>query len=176
MDAERLGDPRIEHYLAAKDVVLLGTVSPSGAPLITPMWFLHDAEALTMISVDGLPKVRNLRRDPRVCVVAESGRAATSRTSPCTAARCSFLTDSPEQQALAERFHASMARPLEGLWGGRAMPPDRVMFRIAPGGMRSPALRHHPPVRICRSTATVCAAPSCRRSAAARPRTQPDSG
>ncbi len=62
--ARRLGDTRIERYLDGKDVVLLGTVSPSGAPLVTPMWFLHDAQALTMISVDGLPKVRNLRRDP----------------------------------------------------------------------------------------------------------------
>ena len=41
--------------------------------LAMPMWFLHDAAALTMISVADTQKVRNLQRDARVCVVAETG-------------------------------------------------------------------------------------------------------
>ena len=139
MDLERLGDPGIEQYLATKDVVLLGTVSPSGAPLVTPMWFLHDAEALTMISVDGLPKVRNLRRDPRVCVVAESGTRRDIRN-VTVHGRAVFLADTPERQALAERFHAKYRPDLERLWGGRAMPPNRVMFRIGPERVRSRGL------------------------------------
>jgi nitroimidazol reductase NimA-like FMN-containing flavoprotein (pyridoxamine 5'-phosphate oxidase superfamily) len=139
MDLERLGDPRIEQYLATKDIVLLGTVSPRGAPLVTPMWFLHDAEALTMISVDGLPKVRNLRRDPRVCVVAESGTRRDIKN-VTVHGRALFLADTPDRQALAERFHAKYRPDLERLWGGRAMPPNRVMFRIAPERVRSRGL------------------------------------
>jgi nitroimidazol reductase NimA-like FMN-containing flavoprotein (pyridoxamine 5'-phosphate oxidase superfamily) len=131
MNSERLGDPRIERYLATKDVVLLGTVSPSGAPLITPMWFLHDAKALTMISVDGLLKVRNLRRDPRACAVAESGTRGDIK-SVTVHGRAVFLADTPERRALAERFLARYRPDLERLWGGPAMPPNRVMFRIEP--------------------------------------------
>ena len=37
-----------------------------------PMWFLHAPATLTMISVADTQKVRNLRRDPRVSVVAEA--------------------------------------------------------------------------------------------------------
>jgi hypothetical protein len=44
------------------------------------MWFLHDPAALTMISVDGLKKVHNLRRDPRVSVVAEAGTLHDERS------------------------------------------------------------------------------------------------
>ena len=139
MDSERLGDARIERYLGTKDVVLLGTASPSGTPLITPMWFLHDPEALTMISVDGLPKVQNLRRDPRVCVVAESGTRRDIR-SVTVHGRAAFLDDGPERRALAERFHAKYRPDLERLWGGRAMPPNRVMFRIVPERVRSRGL------------------------------------
>src|SRR5438067_6390338 len=68
-----LGEARIQRFLATKDVAILATVQADGAPLAMPMWFLHDAASLTMISVEGTHKVRNLRRDARVCVVAEAG-------------------------------------------------------------------------------------------------------
>ena len=139
MDLDRLDDPHIQSYLATKDVVLLGTVSPSGAPLITPMWFLHDPDAITMISVDGLAKVTNVRRDPRVCVVAESGTRADIR-SVTVHGRAAFLADTPERRALADRFHAKYRPDLERLWGGRAMPSNRVMFRIAPARVRGRGL------------------------------------
>jgi len=42
-----------------------------------------------------------------------------------------FLSDGPERRALIERFHEKYRR-LEKLWGGKAMPPNRVMFRIVP--------------------------------------------
>jgi PPOX class probable F420-dependent enzyme len=139
MDLDRLDDPRIQRYLAGKDVALLGTISASGAPLITPMWFLHDADAITMISVDGLAKVKNLRRDPRVCVVAESGTRGDIR-SVTVHGRVAFLADTPERRALAERFHAKYRPDLERLWGGRAMPSNRVMFRILPARVRGRGL------------------------------------
>jgi general stress protein 26 len=73
-------DPRIQRYLATKDIVVLGTINPDGSPLVTAMWFLHDPAALTLISVDDLQKVRNLRRDPRLHIVAESGARVPPRS------------------------------------------------------------------------------------------------
>jgi nitroimidazol reductase NimA-like FMN-containing flavoprotein (pyridoxamine 5'-phosphate oxidase superfamily) len=137
--SEGLADARIQQYLAGKDVVVLATVLPSGAPLATPMWFLHDPQALTMISVDGLTKVENLRRDPRVCVVAESG----TRGDICNVTvqgRVEFVADSPGRRVLAERFHEKYRPDLERLWGGRSMPANRVMFRIVPARVRSRGL------------------------------------
>jgi PPOX class probable F420-dependent enzyme len=136
---EQLGSVRIQEYLATKDVVVLATLRPDGAPVVTPMWFVHDADALTMISVDGLAKVANLRSDPRVCVVAESGTRRDIR-SVTVHGRATFLADTPERRALAARFVAKYGSDLERLWGGSAMPPNRVMFRIVPERVRSRGL------------------------------------
>ena len=127
----------VQRFLATKHVVVLATVQPDGSPLATPMWFLHDEAALTMISVDGLQKVRNLRRDSRVCVVAEAGEGGSEIRGVSVRGRAEFLADGPARQALAERFLEKYRPRLERLWGGRAMPPNRVMFRIVPEHVRS---------------------------------------
>jgi PPOX class probable F420-dependent enzyme len=126
-----LGDAPIQRFLATKNVAVLATVQPDGAPLAMAMWFLHDPTSLTMISVDGLQKVRNLRRDPRVCVVMEAADDAGIR-GVVVQGRAEFLADTPERRALADRFLKKYDPLLEEYWGGRAMPPNRVMFRIVP--------------------------------------------
>jgi PPOX class probable F420-dependent enzyme len=132
-----LDDPAIQRFLATKEVALLATVAAAdGAPLAMPMWFLHDAATLTMISVEGTQKVRNLRRDPRVCVVAEAGGGGGDIRGVTVLGRAEFLADGPERRTLAERFHEKYPR-LANLWGGRAMPANRVMFRIAPERVKS---------------------------------------
>jgi len=132
-----LDQPEIQRFLATKHVVVLATVQPDGSPLAMPMWFLHDPATLTMISVDNLQKVRNLRRDPRVSVAAESANATGGDARGVTLhGRAEFLADGPERRALVERFHAKYP-DLRGYWGGLAMPANRVMFRIVPARVRS---------------------------------------
>lgn len=130
-----LDDALIQRFLLTKEIAVLATVQPDGAPLAMPMWFLHDATALTMISVEGTQKVRNLRREPRVCVVAEAGGKGEDIRGVTVLGCAEFLGDGPERRALIERFHEKYPR-LARLWGGRAMPADRVMFRIAPEHVR----------------------------------------
>jgi hypothetical protein len=132
-----LADPAVQRFLAARDVVLLATVQPDGAPLAMPMWFLHDPAGLAMISLAATPKVRNLRRDPRVCVVADAGDGGGDERGVTIHGRAEFLADGPERRALVERFHAKYDPRLARRWGGRAMPADRVMFRIVPSRVRS---------------------------------------
>lgn len=131
-----LDDGAIQKFLATKEVALLATVRGDGAPLAMPMWFLHDPATLTMISVEGTQKVRNLRRDPRVCVVAEAGGGGQDIRGVTVLGRAQFLGDGPERRALIERFHEKYPR-LASLWGGRAMPANRVMFKIAPERVKS---------------------------------------
>ena len=126
----------IQGFLATRQVALLATVQADGAPLAMPMWFLHDTATLTMISVEGTQKVRNLRRDPRVCVVAEAVGGGGDIRGVTVLGRAEFLADGPERRALIERFHEKYPR-LERLWGGRAMPSNRVMFKIVPERVKS---------------------------------------
>lgn len=131
-----LDDPRIQGFLATKEVAVLATVQADGAPLAMPMWFLHGPSALTMISVADTQKVRNLRRDARVSVVAEAVSESGEVRGITLQGRADFLSDGPERRALIERFHAKY-RGLERLWNGKAMPANRVMFSIAPSRVRS---------------------------------------
>jgi PPOX class probable F420-dependent enzyme len=127
-----LAEPRIQRFLGTKEVVVLATVQRDGAPLAMPMWFLPDAESLVMISVADTQKVRNLRRDGRVCVVAESVSATGAICGVTVQGRAEFLPDGPERRGLAARLLTKYDPRLERLWGGREMPPNRVMFRIVP--------------------------------------------
>ena len=137
--ATSLADPRVQQFLASKHVVVLATVRPDGAPFARAMWFVHDPEDLAMISVAGTPKVEQLRSDPRVCVVAETGTTSDIRN-VTVRGRVVFLDDSPERRGLVDRFHAKYAPALERLWRGRTIPPDRVLFRIVPEQVRSHGL------------------------------------
>jgi PPOX class probable F420-dependent enzyme len=132
-----LAEARIQRFLATKNEVVLATVQADGAPLAMAMWFLHDPSSLTMISVASTQKVRNLRRDPRVSVVAEGGTDPGGIRGVAVQGRAEFLSDGPERRALAERFVEKYRPYLEERWGGRAMPADRVMFRIVPQRVRS---------------------------------------
>jgi len=132
-----LDDARVQAFLAGKEVVVLATVGSDGAPRATPMWFLHAPDALFMISVDDTQKVRDLRRDPRGAVVAEATTPAGAISGVTVRGRVEFLPESAERRLLAERFLTKYHPRLERLWGGRAMPPDRVLFRIAPERLRS---------------------------------------
>ena len=127
----------VQRFLDTKHVVVLSTVQPDGGPLAMAMWFLHDRNALTMISVDGLQKVHNMRRDPRVCVVAEASGAQGSQGRGVTIqGRVEFLPDGPERRALVDRFHTKYPE-LQHHWKGRPMPANRVMFRIVPARVKS---------------------------------------
>ena len=127
-----LAAPDVQRFLTGREVVVLATLQRDGAPLAMPMWFLHDPAALTMISVEDTQKVRNLRRDPRVCVVAESVSATGAISGVIVQGRAEFLADGSERRVLVAGFLAKYEPRLERIWGGRQMPPDRVMFRIAP--------------------------------------------
>ena len=131
-----LADGRVQAFLADRQVVVLATVQPDGAPLAMPMWFLHDPASLTMITVADTQKVRNLRRDPRVCVVAEGGETGAVQ-GVSVHGLAEFLPESADRRALTERLVEKYAPYLERRWKGRSMPPDRLMFRIVPSRVGS---------------------------------------
>src|SRR6266508_2153459 len=136
MSSDQLADPRIEAFLHTKEVVVLAMARHDGAPAATPMWFLHEAGALYMISVDDTWKVKALHRDPRVSVVAETTDSDGAIRGVVVTGHAQFLEDSGERRSLADRFLAKNHPRLERLWAGRTMPANRVMFRISPSHVR----------------------------------------
>ena len=133
---ERLQDAHVQEFLATKEVVVLATIQADGSPLAMPVWFLHRPDALIMVSLADTQKVRNLRRDPRACVVADIGSRADAR-SIIIEGRAEFISGSPDQHELARALVKKYAPELGRRWGGGEMPRDRVMFRVVPHRVRS---------------------------------------
>lgn len=131
MPETTLADARVQALLAGRDVAVLATTRPDGSPLAMAMWFVHDEQAITMISIDGLQKVRNMRRDPRVCVVVESSHGGALRCASI-AGVVEFVESPQARRPLVEKLFEKYASALEGRWKGSEMPDDRVMFRIVP--------------------------------------------
>jgi PPOX class probable F420-dependent enzyme len=55
--------------LGSTAVAFVSTIGPSGAPQVTPIWFVFDGERVKFSLVEGRQKLKNLRRDPRVAVL-----------------------------------------------------------------------------------------------------------
>jgi PPOX class probable F420-dependent enzyme len=84
---------RVARHLREEIVVWLTTVTPAGAPLPAPVWFVWDgAESVTIFSMPGA-RVRNLEANPRVAlnfpgdgrggdIVVLSGRATLDHGGP----------------------------------------------------------------------------------------------
>ena len=108
-------------------------VVPDAAGLRLPT----GARPAALDSVADLAKVPAIQRNPRVVVLAETGTRDKDIRSVTVHGRATFLPDTPERRALADRFIAKYDPNLEKYWGGRAMPANRVMFRIVPERVRS---------------------------------------
>src|ERR1700750_299807 len=58
---------RAARHLREDIVVWLTTVTPSGAPVPSPVWFLwEEPDTVVMFSRDGTPRARNLEANPHV--------------------------------------------------------------------------------------------------------------
>ncbi len=73
-DQIRLTDEEVRRFLAASKTLILTSNGPGGYPHPMPMWFvLGDDGTLSITTYRASQKVKNIQRDPRVCVLAESG-------------------------------------------------------------------------------------------------------
>ena len=93
---------RVARHLRDDIVVWLTTVTPAGAPLPAPVWFIWDgAETVTMFSAPGA-RVRNIEANPRVTlnfdgngrggdIVVIAGRATAERDAPSAAESETYL-------------------------------------------------------------------------------------
>lgn len=56
----------VKAFLERPNVAVLATISPSGRPQATPVWFLLEGDHLLINTSAGRVKLRNMEADPRV--------------------------------------------------------------------------------------------------------------
>lgn len=59
----------VRAFLDVPRVATIATINADGTPLLTPLWFARDGDTLWLAVGPRSPKVRNMRRDPRVTLV-----------------------------------------------------------------------------------------------------------
>ncbi len=73
-DLIRMSDDEIRAFLGAQKTITICSNGPGGFPHPMPMWFaLEDDFTVRMTTFRKSQKVLNVRRDPRVSLMAESG-------------------------------------------------------------------------------------------------------
>src|SRR2546421_9098103 len=68
-----MSDEEMEGLLEEQKVMQVATLSPSGRPHMTPLWFVHDGTELRAWTYAKSQKARNLERDPRATIGIEDG-------------------------------------------------------------------------------------------------------
>jgi PPOX class probable F420-dependent enzyme len=127
---------RVARHLREEIVVWMTTVTPSGAPLPMPVWFIWDgAESVLMYSQDGA-RIRNLEANPRVTlnfggdghggdIVVLSGRAAVDPGAPAPDRNDEYLAKYDERiggigmtrESFARAYHVPVRIRLTKLRG-----------------------------------------------------------
>ena len=125
MQEKPFSDQEVQRALDGPPTVVLATINPDGSPLATPMWYVHDADGIGMVSVDGLQKIRNLARDPRVSVVVET-HAPSGLQCVIVQGTVTFLDSAADRRALGAAFVEKYGESIEKRWGGAVVPEDRT--------------------------------------------------
>ncbi|MBU6317949.1 MAG: pyridoxamine 5'-phosphate oxidase family protein [Acidobacteria bacterium] len=68
-------DEEVRAYLESQKILNVATIGPSGHPHVVAMWYAFVDDALCFWTFGKSQKVVNLRRDPRMTGLVESGEA-----------------------------------------------------------------------------------------------------
>lgn len=63
----------LDEFLTSQRTCRVATVSADGAPHVSTLWFVWDGKSLWLYSITRSKRWADLRRDPRVAVVVDTG-------------------------------------------------------------------------------------------------------
>ncbi|MFZ1753544.1 MAG: pyridoxamine 5'-phosphate oxidase family protein [Caldilineaceae bacterium] len=90
-----MNPPEIDSFLAEPRHAIVGTVARDGAPQLSPVWYIYEDGRFYIGITSDTAKYRNLRRDQRISLCIDGGRAdvrtvmglarqnCTKRITPC---------------------------------------------------------------------------------------------
>jgi PPOX class probable F420-dependent enzyme len=96
-------DDKVQSFLKGKHFAKLATLMKDGRPQLTPIWYVYEDGKLLVNTSRDRVKYRNIRRDPRVCLLVDEGY---SYVSIWGRARVATERDPKKDiEALAIRYH-----------------------------------------------------------------------
>lgn len=134
-DAIQLSDDEREAYLTTAPTIILITVGRDGYPHAVPMWFLVDDAGLVYMTTYGRSqKVINIRRNPRVALLVESGVRYEELKGVLVRGQAEVLEDEARCLQVLKGIHTKhMGALASGIEDGmRAQARKRVVLRVVP--------------------------------------------
>ncbi|MET8681934.1 PPOX class F420-dependent oxidoreductase [Streptomyces sp. NPDC004647] len=119
----------LKKLLESPVFVTLATIQPDGTPQLSVVWAMHDGDDVLISTTIGRRKERNIRREPRVTVLANPADA------PYTYAEIrgsGTLTTEGGQELINELSLKYTGKPYAEFNPASAEDAERVVVRITP--------------------------------------------
>jgi PPOX class probable F420-dependent enzyme len=108
--AVRLSAAELAAFLGEQTKVQVATVGPDGAPHLTTLFYaLDDAGRIAFWTYGSSQKIANLRRDPRISALVETGEDYFELRGASIAGRARLVEEYDEIRALGARVLARMS-------------------------------------------------------------------
>lgn len=114
----------LDEFLTAQRTCRVATVSADGAPHVSALWFAWDGTSLWLYSVVRSRRWAQLRRDPRVAVVVDSGEEYDQLCGVELAGRVEFVGEVPRTGELCAELDTAETLFARKNFGLDEMPHD----------------------------------------------------
>ena len=136
-DQIRLTDAEIRDYLAGARAIIINSIGRDGVPHPMPMFYaVEDGGAIVMSTYSKSQKIQNLRRDPRVSLLAEDGAKYFELRGVVIYGRAELIDDADEVMRILAAVALRQGEPSdesdEALAGRRRMASKRSGIRVRP--------------------------------------------
>ncbi|MEE8331246.1 MAG: TIGR03667 family PPOX class F420-dependent oxidoreductase [Acidimicrobiia bacterium] len=106
--------PKTLERLAAEHIIWMTTVSPSGKPQSSPVWFLWDGSVIWVYSLDPTQRLGNIAANPRVSLNLNSDDAGSNIVT--IEGTATVVVDAPQSYEVPE--YLARYRDRMDPWGG----------------------------------------------------------
>ncbi|MFI6033750.1 pyridoxamine 5'-phosphate oxidase family protein [Streptomyces sp. NPDC051315] len=124
----------LDAFLTTQRTCRVATVSTDGAPHVSALWFLWDGSALWLYSVVRSKRWADLRRDPRVAIVIDTGEEYESLRGVELSGTVDFVGEIPRTGELCAELDAVETLFARKNFGLDSMPHDgrHAWLRLRP--------------------------------------------
>ncbi|GHH26911.1 pyridoxamine 5'-phosphate oxidase family protein [Streptomyces rubradiris] len=124
----------LDEFLATQRTCRIATVSADGTPHVSALWFAWDGTSLWLYSVVRSRRWAQVRRDPRVAVVVDSGEEYGELRGAELSGRVEFMGEVPRRGGLCAELDAAEALFARKYFGLEELPHDgrHAWVRLAP--------------------------------------------
>ncbi|MBI4640113.1 MAG: nitroreductase family deazaflavin-dependent oxidoreductase [Candidatus Tectomicrobia bacterium] len=137
--ATSLNEGEIKEFLEGEPTVIFTTLGRDGRPLSLPMWYVYHDGHIYISTGGESQKVKNVRRDPRVCAVVEIGEKISELKAVVIQGKCEIVENEDEmtrvRQLFATKYAAArgqQATHSQQTTQTQSPQPSRALLKIIP--------------------------------------------